>query len=811
MKEYSEIFPLQSIEEGCLVSPEGDITKVFEWQLPEVFSFGKDGYYETYKSLYQICKGLPNWTRVHQCNFVYAEAFKGNKNYVSNYCTIKDIEHWSARPVYKQKTYLALTLPVQEGNFKRVRSGNPFLSVKKFAIEKPFKDFEKRIASFNEVFNSFQNAVDKVKGHSIRQLDDEELQKLLYQYITFTFDQDNVDPDHPIDPIYPSDNYFTIGNKHYKILTLNEETHELPTSEAVDVSAGAASGYDMGNASQRNLHTSYSFPIVQGLPVKHITNFCFEIVPTQELTSYLNTVKLSINPLVPTGNKDVIYKLKSIDEFTSSLAANNGKAVKFNMDVILADEDLNRLNNHVGIVKNTFNKLNGSSGWIENNEALALWNSSIFGARRDMFRWKISNITNSLLYFVKESYPSGHNEGFYYLDSFGNPIAVNFANNPDTTNRHKVIIGRSGSGKTFWSLGYLERCHALGYKIMVIDIKHDYRRLCNNLGGKYYDSEDLTTMSKNVFECRTLQTDKYEPSRDFLNTLYAIIKIIWKGNDPISKTEETILNDLCQLYYVYLNKHKKTACVDSFYEYIDVYYSEELPEVRKRYLDPETLKLTLSPFLKGGQNEFVFNEPENSKMDVDNSFTVFSLKAIVDDPVLFPVYALMITQMNADMMKKLDVSVRKLFAIDEAWKAFRGDLREVAEYNYRVARSLNGEICVMTQYITDIEESGIAGAIKGNAETKILFMQKEDEFDQIKKTIGLNSHDLDLLRNVKKYEFFIKFGDHVSMILTSKFSPNTVAMYETNAEKVGKIDGLIKEYGGNVEAAINEYVLPKDK
>ena len=127
----------------------------------------------------------------------------------------------------------------------------------------------------------------------------------------------------------------------------------------------------------------------------------------------------------------------------------------------------------------------------------------------------------------------------------------------------------------------------------------------------------------------------------------------------------------------------------------------------------------------------------------DETFIVFEIDSIKDDPLLFPLVTLII--MDVFLQKMRIKKNRKCLVIEEAWKAIASPMMaEYIKYMYKTARKFWASVGVVTQEIQDIIGSPIVQeAIINNSDVVMLLDQSKfrDRFDEIKSILGLTDVD----------------------------------------------------------------------
>ena len=383
-----------------------------------------------------------------------------------------------------------------------------------------------------------------------------------------------------------------------------------------------------------------------------------------------------------------------------------------------------------------------------------------------------------------------------------------------------ALVGPSGSGKSFTMNGLIHKMNNLDYQIVIIDVGHSYKETCrqinggvdNNING-YFDSDDKETLGINVFKFSATGTEKEVKTAltDKKNLVYMILKIIWKGGRSISQEESQVLKNLIGKFYSDDTVAKNAKSFLQFLEGVDKDLKKDDP--MRRFFDFEAFKIVFRPFVDGDY-EWVFRDNETSIED--HNMVVFSLKSIEGDSLLYPIYTIIIVELILSKIRRLPISVRKSFIIDEAWAIFKGELASFVEYLYRTIRKENGQVSVITQNANDILTSGIADAIKINTDIKIVLKHNnlDEETQRIfRNALGFTSTDIELLGSLenseKGREFFVKFGSHPYVFINEN-SPESRLVYTTNPDEMAALKNLTS-MTGDMQSSINELVDIKSK
>ena len=338
--------------------------------------------------------------------------------------------------------------------------------------------------------------------------------------------------------------------------------------------------------------------------------------------------------------------------------------------------------------------------------------------------------------------------------------------------------------------------------VVMVDTGNSYEGLCEYVGGKYisYTEEKPITMNPFRIKREELNVEK----TGFLKNL---ILLIWKGSQAtISKTEDRLIDQVITEYYdVYFNgfdgftppqredlrqsllvddrnnnrNHQETdeqreqridkeidsiearrkelkvetLSFNTFYEYSVQRIPDICHENNLTGVDISTYRYMMKDFYRGGNHDKTLNEDMDGSL-FDETFIVFEIDAIKDDPLLFPIVTLII--MDVFLQKKRIKKNRKVLVIEEAWKAIASPLMaEYIKYLYKTARKFWASVGVVTQEIQDIIGSPVVKeAIINNSDVVMLLDQSKfkERFDNIKAILGLTDVDCKKIFTINRLE-----------------------------------------------------------
>ena len=103
-------FPLLSVEQGCIVSKDADVTVAFRVALPELFTVTSAEYEAMHSAWNKAIKVLPDYCIVHKQDWFIKEEYQGKlSNGELSFLARASEWHFNERPYLHHSIYLFLT------------------------------------------------------------------------------------------------------------------------------------------------------------------------------------------------------------------------------------------------------------------------------------------------------------------------------------------------------------------------------------------------------------------------------------------------------------------------------------------------------------------------------------------------------------------------------------------------------------------------------------------------------------------------------------------------------------------------------
>ena len=227
----------------------------------------------------------------------------------------------------------------------------------------------------------------------------------------------------------------------------------------------------------------------------------------------------------------------------------------------------------------------------------------------------------------------------FYLGNNEYPVFVDFfQRNDERVNSNMMIIGKSGSGKSFATKTLLTNLASDNARIFILDPEDEYTNLSRNLGGKMIDVGSSQNGILNPFHVMTnLREDDSEDFIDdsfqqHLQFLEQFFKIIFEGmeSDPFE-----LLNTLCVEVYkrkgidrttnLETKKPKDYPIFDDLMELVREKLAGATEDYYRRNL--MVIETYLQKFSTGGRNSNLWNGP--TSIVTSENFVTFNFRSIL--------------------------------------------------------------------------------------------------------------------------------------------------------------------------------------
>ena len=480
-------------------------------------------------------------------------------------------------------------------------------------------------------------------------------------------------------------------------------------------------------------------------------------VPNQKRELALLDKKKNRHASMP--NPSNLMAVEDIKRVQEVIARESKQLVYTHYNLVVAvsgDTDIQKCTNHL---ENSFSRMGIHISKRAYNQLELFVNSfpgNCYGMNPDYDRFlTLSDAAACLMYKEHIQHSEETPLKIYYTDRQGVPVAIDISGkegkNKITDNSNFFCLGPSGSGKSFHMNSVVRQMWEQNTDVVMVDTGNSYEGLCEYVGGKYISYTDEHPITMNPFAIK-----REELNIEKIGFLKNLIMLIWKGTQgEVTKTEDRLVEQVITEYFdeYFVKKRIDNLSFNTFYEYSTVRIPTIIKENNLAGIDLAAYNYLLKDFYKGGSHELTLNENLDTKL-FDETFIVFEIDSIKDDPLLFPLVTLII--MDVFIQKMRIKKNRKVLVIEEAWKAIASPMMaEYIKYLYKTARKFWASVGVVTQEIQDIVGSPIVKeAIINNSDVVMLLDQAKfrERFDEIKAILGLTDVDCKKIFTINRLE-----------------------------------------------------------
>ncbi|MCL4354886.1 ATP-binding protein [Patescibacteria group bacterium] len=319
-------------------------------------------------------------------------------------------------------------------------------------------------------------------------------------------------------------------------------------------------------------------------------------------------------------------------------------------------------------------------------------------------------------------------------------------------NANEIVLGKSGSGKSYLIKLEALRQFMFGTEVIIIDPEGEYESLTKTLGGEHVAFTASNPVKINPFDLSGM----YEEGENELGlkilSLHGLLRIIMGDLDP---AHDAILDRALVETY-----RQKGITTDPATQKKQPPLMEDLYKVLIGMEDPQAreLGLRLEKFIKGSLSG-IFNQQSN--FDLVNPLTVFNIKSLEDE--LRPVAMHIVLDFVWTKVRK--TLKKRLLILDEAWYVMK--YPDSASFVYSIAkrsRKYYLALTTATQDVQDFLSTDYGKAVLSNSSIQMLLKQSPTEIDLISQVFYLSQGEKELLLSADIGEgLFFAGQSHVAM------------------------------------------------
>ena len=285
---------------------------------------------------------------------------------------------------------------------------------------------------------------------------------------------------------------------------------------------------------------------------------------------------------------------------------------------------------------------------------------------------------------------------------------------------HTLILGMTGSGKSYMCSFLLQNAQKYAPLTFIFDIGGSFESLTTIFGGSYLNAgQEARDFTINPFSL--------PQTKENLQFLFSFFRVLIEGNEQryrLDFKEERRLWDAIERMYM-LEPNQRT--VSNFTNIVG------------------ELKERLHRWTRGGQYGFLFDNAEDTLSF--SRFQTFNFHGWNDAPeVLEPLLFYVLHRASNEINDPAKLATFKIFLLDEAWLFIKNEtIRNYVVQAQKTWRKHNAAMILATQSIKELEESGMLAIVAESCPTKIFLANPEMNREVYREAFHLNDTELDLI------------------------------------------------------------------
>jgi type IV secretion/conjugal transfer VirB4 family ATPase len=360
----------------------------------------------------------------------------------------------------------------------------------------------------------------------------------------------------------------------------------------------------------------------------------------------------------------------------------------------------------------TYNQLNAYFATVPGNYALNL---------RKLYLLNTNYADLSFLFTILPGEKTNAHLGTEYLAVLetdnSTPYFLNLHNGEVA---HTLILGMTGSGKSYLANFVLQNAQKYTPLTFIFDIGGSFESLTTIFGGSYLNAgQEARDFTINPFSL--------PQTKENLQFLFSFFRVLIEGNEQryrLDFKEERRLWDAIERMYM-LEATQRT--VSNFANIVG------------------ELKERLHRWTRGGQYGFLFDNAEDTLSF--SRFQTFNFHGWNDAPeVLEPLLFYVLHRASNEIADPAKLATFKIFLLDEAWLFIKNEtIRNYVVQAQKTWRKHNAAMILATQSIKELEESGMLAIVAESCPTKIFLANPEMNREVYRVAFHLNDTELDLI------------------------------------------------------------------
>lgn len=335
---------------------------------------------------------------------------------------------------------------------------------------------------------------------------------------------------------------------------------------------------------------------------------------------------------------------------------------------------------------------------------------------------------------------------------------------------HTVILGATGSGKSFLLNFLLTHLQQYGPDTVIFDLGHSYRKLAERLEGSYLE---LGLQHDGV----RINPFALPATPENLHFLHAFVAVLLEGTDGyrLRDAEDRELYEAIDSLYVLDRTQRRLFTLSN--------------------LLPRALSARLSKWVEGGRYAALFDNTDDTL--AFQRFQVFDFEAMRAYPALLePLLFYVLHRVGDRISDPASIGTLKVCVMDEAWRFIQHErLRRYVEDALKTWRKRNASMLLATQTIEDFASADLLRTVVEGCPTKLLLANPAMDRQRYADLFQLNQTELDLLAALAPRSQFLLKRPDLAKVLTLAVDPASYWLYTNTPADNARADQMFRDHG----------------
>lgn len=373
------------------------------------------------------------------------------------------------------------------------------------------------------------------------------------------------------------------------------------------------------------------------------------------------------------------------------------------------------------------------------------------------------------------------------------PIFIDFFDRKILDTSNFTVIGKSGTGKTYFLKMLSTRMALKGVRVVFIDPEGEYKKLTAELGGKTIVIAPNSNLAINPFDLEEEEEEDGKKAVNIKGKVADILNLIGVMAGGLTAEQKSLVSYVVAKLY---EDRGITEDPNSLYE--EPYFDEktrelvqgkkkrmptfsdfhnELEKMAEKEKDVDLKKLVnaLRMFKKGGVYDLFDCETSPELQNFHHAPIVTFDVSQLEESMLRPIGMYIALSWVWEKFAKKNPYIKKFIVFDEGWmmvsknmagSEFTGAFLETMA---RRIRKRNGGILVASQNFAEFAKNEYGRAVLTNSSINILLRQDAADIDEVQNVFKLSDGERNFLLSAKRGEMLVKIGQESTVAYAMSF------------------------------------------